>query len=101
MNSSLVRGSLFKIFLRIAGPFAAVLPVAIGLVQFRDSQQDKFESDTKSEYVHATQLLAEEGPARPMAGISALSQLAEDSVQRTWLMTESLSAFVRYTSPGA
>jgi uncharacterized protein YjbI with pentapeptide repeats len=85
--------------LKIAGPLAAVLPVLVGLFQFAASQRERTENEIKSDYIRATQLLTDSGQAHPMAGIAALTQLAENSVDRTWLMTESVSAFVRYTVP--
>src|SRR5262249_3078881 len=35
----------------------------------------------------------------PISGILAMSQLAEKSPERTWQMTESLSAFIQYMAP--
>jgi uncharacterized protein YjbI with pentapeptide repeats len=82
--------------LKIVGALVAVLSVAGGVFQFAVNQRERIENETRSEYIRATQLLTESGQERPMAGIAALAQLAENNVDRTWLMTESLSAFVRF-----
>jgi uncharacterized protein YjbI with pentapeptide repeats len=87
------------IILKVAGPIVAFLGVAAGLYQYREGLRERAASDSRAEYIRATQLLSQKGPADPIAGIASLTQLAENNAERTWLMTEALSAFVRYTAP--
>ena len=76
-----------------------MLALIVGIVEFTVTQRQQGESATQAEYIAATEQLSETGTTRPLAGIAALAQLAQHSPERTWLMTESLSAFVRYTAP--
>jgi len=84
-----------QIVLKLLAPVAAVLPIFVGLLQFVDSQKERTASTTRAEYIQATQMLSENDQAKQLAGIAAIAQLAADDPVRTWLMTESLSAFVR------
>ena len=85
--------------LKIGGGLATILSVAVGVIEFTAGQREQAASAAQAEYIAATQQLTEAGTTRPMAGIAALAQLAEHDTERTWLMTESLSAFVRSTAP--
>ena len=85
--------------LKIGGGLATVLSVAVGVIEFTTGQREQAASAAQTEYITATQLLTEPGSSKPMAGIAALAQLAEHDSERTWLMTESLSAFVRFKAP--
>jgi uncharacterized protein YjbI with pentapeptide repeats len=85
--------------LKVVGVLATLLTIVIGLFEFNSNQRERTANEVRAEYIHATQLLTESDPSRSIAGIIAMSQLAEDSTERTWQMTESLSAFIRYKAP--
>jgi uncharacterized protein YjbI with pentapeptide repeats len=85
--------------LKVGGGLATILSLLVGVIEFTAGQREQDASAQQTEYIAATQQLSEAGSARPMAGIAALAQLAEHNTERTWLMTESLSAFLRATAP--
>ncbi|HLJ88543.1 MAG TPA: pentapeptide repeat-containing protein [Candidatus Angelobacter sp.] len=85
--------------LKVLATVGSLLTIVIGVIQFTSNQAEQRSHATRDEYIRATQLLTEPGLSRPMAGIVALSQLAEHSSERTWLMTDSLSAFIRNAEP--
>lgn len=92
-------GRRIQVVLRILAPVVAVLPVLIGLLQYAANQRTQTDNATRSEYIQATQLIWETSETRQLAGIAAIAQLAADDSLRTWLMTESLSAFIRFHTP--
>jgi hypothetical protein len=85
-----------EIWLKFLGGGAATLTILIAIWQLVDAWRERARTEAQTEYIQATQRLTEEHPSNNMAGIIAMSQLAEDSSERTWQMTESLSAFIRY-----
>jgi uncharacterized protein YjbI with pentapeptide repeats len=85
--------------LKVGGGVATILSIVVGVIEFTAGQREQAASAAEAAYIAATQQLTEPGSAKPMAGIAALAQLAEHDTERTWLMTESLSAFIRSTAP--
>jgi uncharacterized protein YjbI with pentapeptide repeats len=85
----------FEVLLKIIAPIVAAFPVVVGLLEYANNQREETANASRTEYIRATQLLMENDRAKELGGIAAVAQLAATDSERTWLMTDSLSTFVR------
>lgn len=84
-----------EIILKIVAPIVAILPVVVGLLEYVGNQRVEAANAIRTEYIQATQLLMEQTQEKQLGGIAAVAQLAATDSERTWLMTDSLSSFIR------
>jgi uncharacterized protein YjbI with pentapeptide repeats len=78
-----------------AGAIAAVIAVLCGFLQFMQEEQQKIDSEERTQFADSLQKLVSNDPQANLGGIAIVGQLGEVDSLRHWAMVEALTSYVR------